>query len=1050
MGYFNDLKFGGSGAIGMFENSNLSLGALVDAIKGGWRTQGSFAPSKPLNDLMQATISKVNTNVNIGWTPTIIIKPITVETKDGGSKKYEPGFLPPAYLSKQIVDKNLGKGKINEYSWNEDNAWVGHLLNSHIESDWYKDFVKSFVSLNTSQKIDEKNTPKVESEPYSARDFYIRYNDQKTDYFRHQLHLDGYTDLKSGKNARESWDGSGDSFRLGSYPGTPYENSDPVIYGFEIIFDTFSSPLLNGSVEDFIEQFSYVSEIASKAIVIDDFKRQFAKIFRTKGSLDRSKREYTSDNILINKQRDGQSMQSNAEGLLFNIANADSQTNLYRPGKKAYLGYYLQKVAGLAKLSESNTSEVKKYLVDYGKDVITLSFLEDVSATMGALAHLYKLLYWSKPNGKNIIPENLLRFNCDIIVSECRNFSRVRKSTNTGDLEVIKDNVSRYIYQLRECQFYFNAMPHEDIIDMGNIKQSETFDVSFDYKYSATKFEKWVPAKVAPEAGKKPESFGKYVGYNNGAIWKIGNKGMRGSAFKDGQFIIDDKSVPKFYTIGTNTIKENGVTTPIIMDAYKISSVETDGAAAGKPITPASDETPSTTPAEKGSNSEVEGDEEAKGAKKEQRKAKLKEGLEKFKENSKNAAVNLAKSAERFVFSLIDSKINIRARLLQNALARAEMLAGSGVGINSEPKAVYPPPVDIKVPSIFFDIRNELFNFVGNEISASIGAANDSLLPGTQINFPYIKPDVGPTLAKILAKSSVYDSSSILIGLLKNIKDMKPFFDITKHSTLWAGKTIKKIYNSNTKFKYPLTTENTKYGGGFGVLALSFMKPKGTIYDGTDKPATMIWKYSKPLSNKQVIGTQDYSKIQFPSIYQKYPAPLIQSSLTLAQAWANNTNLFTNHGTNNTNQIQFPGIYQKYPAPLAQSNITLAQVWSNNTKLSVKYGTNNTSQIQFPNSPQKYPSPLTQSNIKLSQILYNNTILKSSPLAQPSITLAQAWANNTKLSAKYGTNNTSQIQFPNSPQKYPTPLTQISSSLNQIVIAGTKWDFPVNNKKFGK
>jgi hypothetical protein len=526
-------------------------------------------------------------------------------------------------------------------------------------------------------------------------------------------------------------------------------------------------------------------------------------------------------------------------------------------------------------------------------------------------------------------------------------------------------------------------MPHEDIIDMGNIKQSETFDVSFDFKYSATKFEKWVPAKVAPAAGKKPESFGKYVGYNNGAIWKIGNKGMRSSAFQDGQFIIDDKSVPKFYTIGTNTIKENGVTTPIIMDAYKISSVETDGAAAGKPITPASDETPSTTPAEKGSNSEVEGDEEAKGAKKEQRKVKFKEGLEKFKENSKNVAVNLAKSAERFVFSLIDSKINIRARLLQNALARAEMLSGSGVGINSDPKAVYPPPVDIKTPSIFFDIRNELFNFVGNEISANIGAANASLLPGTQINFPYVKPDVGPTLAKILAKSSVYDPSSMLIGLLKNKTGKK---SITKHTTKPGKKTLNKIYNSNTKFKYPLTTENAKYGGGFGVLALSFMKPKGTIYDGTDKPATMIWKYSKPLSNKQVIGTQDYSKIQFPSIYQKYPAPLIQSSLTLAQAWANNTNLLTNHGTNNTNQIQFPGIYQKYPAPLAQSNITLAQVWANNTKLSVKYGTNNTSQIQFPNSPQKYPSP----------------------------------------------------------------LAQISSSLNQIVIAGTKWDFPVNNKKFGK
>jgi hypothetical protein len=79
------------------------------------------------------------------------------------------------------------------------------------------------------------------------------------------------------------------------------------------------------------------------------------------------------------------------------------------------MNYYLKKVAGLKNLSESNTGDTKKYLVDYRKDLITLDFNEDVTLSIGTLAHLYKLLYWSKPNGKSIIPENLLRFNCDII-----------------------------------------------------------------------------------------------------------------------------------------------------------------------------------------------------------------------------------------------------------------------------------------------------------------------------------------------------------------------------------------------------------------------------------------------------------------------------------------------------------------------------------------------------------------------------------------------------------------------------------------------------------
>ena len=133
-----------------------------------------------------------------------------------------------------------------------------------------------------------------------------------------------------------------------------------------------------------------------------------------------------------------------------NYANAETQANIYERGRKAYMSYYLKKIGGLELLLESNQPTKKKYLVDYRNDVLKLTFSEDVSSSMGTLAHLYKLLYWSKANGKNIVPENLLRFNCDIIISEVRNLNRVRKAIDTNNLEVIKDNVSRQVYS------YFN------------------------------------------------------------------------------------------------------------------------------------------------------------------------------------------------------------------------------------------------------------------------------------------------------------------------------------------------------------------------------------------------------------------------------------------------------------------------------------------------------------------------------------------------------------------------------------------------------------------
>jgi hypothetical protein len=972
MGFFKNLKFGG-GSIGLFDNSVNAPGDLLKLAKDGtFRTEGTFAPGSKggllatptayLKGLVKPDDGNPNTNDPSGWSPVLNIKALSVDSANGSSMRSQPGFLPPSYLSKQILDKDKGKGKINEYSWNEGNAWIGHLLNSHLESPFYTDFTKGFPSTDTKAKIDETTTSKSEAEQYSARDYYIRFNDQNTDYFRHGLHIEGLTNLKSGKNSRETWDGSGDAFRLGSFKESLHENSDPVMFGFEIIFDGLNSPLLNGAVEDFIAQFSYISEIASKAIVIDDFKRQFMKLFKVTAEA-KGGAPYSPDDTFINSQRDSQVMMSNVSHNLAAYAEQENRTNLYRRGKKAYMGYYLQKIEGLEKLVEANTAEAKKYLTAYRKDVIKLSFLEDLSLTMGTLAHLYKMLYWSKPNGKNLIPENLLRFNCEIIISECRNFSRVRKAAKSGDLEILKDNVSRYIYSLRECQFWFDKMSHDSSVDMGNIKHAEDYSFSFDYKYSSLKMEKWVP---------DAKKFGKYVGYNAGAIWKIGNKNAREMS-GNGKFVTVDTSVPRFYTVNTNTARQNGVNSEIVFESY------------AKGNTPSEDETNTTLPGSsnpaggpattqetkasaKGDN--AEGDEDAGSAKKEMRKAKRKEALNQFKENAKKAAVNIAKGAASFVFSEVNNQISIRAKMLEDTINKARNLLGMG-GLKNPPKRVYPRPYTPHSFGIFFDVRNDLFNFAGNELAGIIAGGMNTILPGTQLNFPFKMPNVGATLDKLTKKFSLYDAEAKLIASLKSKGPKKPFFDAAKFkSKKWAGKTTNKIYNTNTEFKFPATTENVKYGGGFGVKALSYMKPKGTIYtDGSTKPATMLNSFSNPLNNKLPIGTKNFNRIGFPAKAQKYPAPLSQGNGTLKDLLANSA--WKTVGYMN---LQFPNSAQKQLPPVTTGNKTLNQLVTSKSQAQSKYGSSSFNSIQFPNPPQKYPAPISMGNSSLDQIVQSGTI----------------------------------------------------------------------------
>lgn len=455
---------------------------------------------------------------------------LEIAPKDWPQNEIQPGFktrgILPSILLQPTLETTGGKKKVEPGYEYED--WRGQKLNYDGET---------ITSLKTEDRYNlNKDFPKDQDQlkdiPYSMRDTPLIFGDSRMDYFRHGLQtIDNLTPIENPVNGNST-------LRLDQFKTTPFENNDPIMYGFEIIIDSVSSPLLNGSVLDFINQYTSINEIAYKKQVYEDFKNQFVKFFRTNGTV-----RIDSAQTTITKT------ETKSTGL-------ESNTNLFWPGKKSYLGYYIKKIGGLDNLVETNKGDTFKYLSDWKKDFITLDFLEDVSLSVGTLAHLYKLLYWSRPQGKLMIPENLLRFNCEIIISECRNFNRTRKNLQSGNLEILKDNLSRYIYSLRECQFWFDKMPHPNDISVGGEGPTtyENYTMQFDYKYSTTKLERFVPTG----------GWGAYVGYNGGAIWKIGNAGGRGGT------VSIDSSTPKFFTVGTSDIikNENGIDKPYVLKIY--------------------------------------------------------------------------------------------------------------------------------------------------------------------------------------------------------------------------------------------------------------------------------------------------------------------------------------------------------------------------------------------------------------------------------------------------------------------------------------------------
>ncbi len=336
--------------------------------------------------------------------------------------------------------------------------------------------------IKTSDKFDKK-LPYDDGtyKPNPTRNIYALFGDGGHDLFRHGLAEITPND-DAGGNTRLSMFDSTVDYSLSDGFGDVTAKEDPVMFGFDIVIRTQESPLfsdvLQDSVFNFFDSSAAVNnaEMLSRLEVWQNFKAHFFQFFRD--SLDN--KPYTES------------------------------PNSSNPSNSRFY-YYLKKVSGLDQLVESTSGDTIKSFVDYGKEMIKLEFSEDVTLRVGRMAQLYKTLSWSRLSGKTMIPENLLRFDCDIVVSEVRNFAKVKKildesgTPSATDLQILKDNVNRYVYTLYECQLFFDKMPHPGEIDLGAVPDAYTgYSMGFTYKFSTLRLDAFNPIE------------NKYVPLNNG------------------------------------------------------------------------------------------------------------------------------------------------------------------------------------------------------------------------------------------------------------------------------------------------------------------------------------------------------------------------------------------------------------------------------------------------------------------------------------------------------------------------------------------------------
>ena len=220
---------------------------------------------------------------------------------------------------------------------------------------------------------------------------------------------------------------------------------DPLFLSFDILLDSINSPLLTtdvtkGSLSSFFEKYGTIPSISNRLKVYLEFKDILTRLFNV-------------NHHTIDKNK----------------------------------SYYINSIAGLDKLSAK--------IVDYQKDKITITLNDDVTMISSFLSSLYNNLCYSYKDQRFIIPQNLLRFNMYLQISDMRNMPMLDISSGG---EVNKTFIkSSIVYFLRDCNFdFFESRNFDDTLTAGGFdagRLDKITNLKFDIYYKSIEHEIYNP-----------------------------------------------------------------------------------------------------------------------------------------------------------------------------------------------------------------------------------------------------------------------------------------------------------------------------------------------------------------------------------------------------------------------------------------------------------------------------------------------------------------------------------------------------------------------------
>jgi hypothetical protein len=144
--------------------------------------------------------------------------------------------------------------------------------------------------------------------------------------------------------------------------------------------------------------------------------------------------------------------------------------------------HYIQSIDGIEKF--------KQPIIKYKEDKISITLGEDIKMSAEYITELYNNLSYDYKFKRKAIPENCLRFDMAVMISDIRRFNNKTPKSSTPSALIEKEdkNVSREIFILRDCNFDFmKSFNVKNSISQGGFgaQNPEISTLQFDIYYKS-------------------------------------------------------------------------------------------------------------------------------------------------------------------------------------------------------------------------------------------------------------------------------------------------------------------------------------------------------------------------------------------------------------------------------------------------------------------------------------------------------------------------------------------------------------------------------------